>query len=45
MAKVRAAIKRLKRGGILAKPSAGGRVIEDRLFQDFLAGLRIEQPD
>jgi hypothetical protein len=45
VAKVRAAIERLKRGGILANPSAGGRVIEDRLFQDFLAGLRIEQPD
>jgi hypothetical protein len=31
--------------GILAKSSVGGRIIEDRLFQDFLAGLRIEQPD
>lgn len=45
VAKVRAALERLERGGILAKSSVGGRIVEDRLFQDFLAGLRIDQLD
>jgi hypothetical protein len=44
-AKVHAAIERLKRGGIVAKSSARGRVIEDRRFHNLLAGLRIEQLD
>jgi hypothetical protein len=43
VAKVRAALERLQRGGILTKSSLGGRIVEDRLFQDFLAGLRIDQ--
>jgi len=38
LAKVRGAIERLKRGGILAKPANGGYIIEDRLFADYIAG-------
>jgi hypothetical protein len=35
----------LQRGCIRTKSSVGGRIIEDPLFQEFLAGLRIEQLD
>ena len=38
IAKVRAALKRLKRAGILAKPAAS-YLIEDRLFADHVAAL------
>lgn len=43
VAKVRASIERLKRTGVLAKSSAGGTVIEDRLLSNYLAGQRIDQ--
>ena len=45
VAKVRASIQRLVRAGVLAKSSAGGTLIEDRLLSNYLAGLRIEQLD
>jgi hypothetical protein len=37
LAKVRVAIERLKRAGILAKPANGRYIIEDRLFADYIA--------
>ncbi|MES2354961.1 MAG: hypothetical protein V4568_11290 [Pseudomonadota bacterium] len=37
LAKVRGAIDRLKRAGILAKPTNGAYIIEDRLFADYIA--------
>jgi len=43
IAKVRAAMERLKRAGVLAKSSESATVIEDRLFSNYLAGLRSEQ--
>jgi uncharacterized protein len=37
IAKIRSAIERLKRAGIIAKQGAGF-VVEDRLFADYIAG-------
>ena len=41
IAKVRAALERLKRAGILAKPASGSYIIEDRLFADHIAAVPI----
>jgi len=41
IAKVRAALERLKRAGILAKPASGSYIIEDRLFADHIAAMPI----
>lgn len=43
VARVRAALDRLKRAGILARAADGKPVVEDRLFAGYLAGLKLEQ--
>lgn len=37
LAKVRVALDRMRKAGILSKPPAVGYMIEDRLFKDFVA--------
>ena len=41
IAKVRTALERLRKAGILTKPASGGYAIEDRLFADYLATMRL----
>ena len=41
IAKVRTALERLKRAGILAKPGGGSYIIDDRLFADHIAEMQI----
>jgi hypothetical protein len=43
IAKVRGSLDKLKKAGIIFRPIAGGYAIEDRLFADYLLGLRINQ--
>ncbi|MEC5216507.1 hypothetical protein RCH09_001459 [Actimicrobium sp. GrIS 1.19] len=40
ISRVRAALERLKKAGVLAKPGSG-YLIEDRLFMDYIAGLNL----
>lgn len=43
VAKVRVALDRLRKAGILGKPLAGGYAIEDRLFAEYLRELELKQ--
>ena len=42
VAKVRAAIERLRRAALVAKGASSGTVIDDPLFAEYLRGLSIE---
>ena len=42
MARVRAAIERLRRAGLVAKAARSGTTIDDPLFAEYLRGLSIE---
>jgi hypothetical protein len=43
VAKVRVALDKLRKAGILSKPLAGGYVIEDRLFAEYLRELELKE--
>jgi DNA-binding GntR family transcriptional regulator len=42
VAKVRAAIERLRRAGLVAKGASSGTVIDDPLFAEYLRDLSID---